>query len=103
VRKTILGDDDHVPTRPSTEWFCIEATAGIGVTSEDADAPVENVVHADHKGGWRAGGPGPGTFQITFRRPTNIRRIQPAFRESRLARMQELSCSEPSLEGNRER
>lgn len=76
------GTRHPVATPSGTEWLGIEAIAGIGVTSEDADAPVENVLDPSHEGGWRAGEPGPQTIQLTFSGPTNIRRIQLVFREA---------------------
>jgi hypothetical protein len=94
VRKTILGCEDH-SAFSSNEWVGVEGIAGIAVTSEADDAPVENVLYPDRETGWRAGKPGPQIIQITFGRPTNIRHIQLAFRESQLARTQEftLSCT----------
>jgi hypothetical protein len=82
MRKTILGHDSQPATSSSNEWFGIEAIAGIGVTSQADDAPVENVLYPDREVGWRAGGPGPQIIQITFGGPTNIRHIQLFFRES---------------------
>jgi hypothetical protein len=73
------------------KWFGIEAIAGIGVTSEDDDAPIENVLHPDRDSGWRAGEPGPQTIKITFSRPTNITHIQLTFREAQFARTQEFT------------
>jgi hypothetical protein len=100
VRKTILRHGDHVAAPSRTEWLGIDAIAGIGVTSEDADAPVENVLDPNPKGGWRAGEYGPQTIQVTFSGPTNIRRIQVVFRESQFARTQEfaLHCRHASGE-----
>jgi hypothetical protein len=91
VRKTILGHEDHAATSSSNEWFGVEAIAGIGVTSEADDAPVENVLYPDRETGWRAAEPGPQIIQITFGGPTNIRRIQLAFRETQFARTQEFT------------
>jgi hypothetical protein len=45
VRKTILGHDDHPVTSSSSEWFGVQAIAGIAVTSEADDAPVENALY----------------------------------------------------------
>src|SRR3954454_11028966 len=73
VRKTILGHDSQSATSSSNEWFDVEAIAGIGVTSEADDAPVENVLYPDREVGWRAGEPGPQIIRITFGGPTNIR------------------------------
>ncbi|MGH9621467.1 MAG: hypothetical protein ACRD45_17400 [Bryobacteraceae bacterium] len=91
MRKTILGHDDHPATSSSNEWLGVEAIAGIGVTSEADDAPVENVLYSDRETGWRAGEPGPQIIRITFGGPTNIRHIQLAFRESQFARTQEFT------------
>jgi hypothetical protein len=91
VRKTILGHEDHSATSSSNEWFGVEAIAGIGVTSEADDAPVENVLYPDRDTGWRAGEPGPQIIKITFGGPTNIRRIQLVFRETQFARTQEFT------------
>jgi hypothetical protein len=91
VRKTILGHEDESATSSSNEWFGIEAIAGIGVTSEAEDAPVENVLYPDRETGWRARAPGPQIIRITFSGPTNIRRIQIVFRESEFARTQEFT------------
>ena len=41
VRKTILGHEDDFPISSSNEWFGVEAIAGIAVTSEADDAPIE--------------------------------------------------------------
>lgn len=91
MRKTILGHDDHLVAPSSNEWFGIEAIAGIGVTSEADGAPVENVLYPDRDTGWRAGEPGRQIIQVTFDRPTNIRRIQLVFRESQFVRTQEFT------------
>ena len=95
MRKTILGHESQPATSSSNEWLGVEAIAGIGVTSEAEDAPVENVLYPDREVGWRAGEPGPQIIQITFGGPTNIRHIQLLFRESQFARTQEftLRCS----------
>ena len=65
--------------------------AEISVTSEAADAPVENVVDPDCESSWRAAEPGPQIIRITFSGPTRIRRIQIAFRESQIARTQQFT------------
>ncbi len=91
MRKTILGHEDHSATFSSNEWLGVEAIAGIGVTSEADDAPVENALYPDRDTGWRAGEPGPQIIRITFGGPTNIRHIQLAFRESQFARTQEFT------------
>jgi hypothetical protein len=91
VRKTILGHEHDSATFSSKEWLGVEAIAGIEVTSEGDDAPVENVLYPDRDTGWRAGEPGPQIIRITFGGPTNIRRIQLVFRESQLARTQEFT------------
>jgi hypothetical protein len=91
VRKTILGHEDHSAIFSSNEWLGVEAVAGIGVTSEADDAPVENVLYPDRDTGWRAGEPGPQIIRVTFSGPTNIRRIQLVFRESQFARTQEFT------------
>ena len=95
MRKTILGHDNPPATSSSNEWFAVEAIAGIGVTSEADDAPLENVLYPDREIGWRAGEPGLQIIQMTFSGPTNIRYIQLVFRESQFARTQEftLRCS----------
>jgi hypothetical protein len=59
MRKTILGHQSQPATSSSKEWLGVEAIAGIGVTSEAEDAPVENVLYPDREVGWRAGEPGP--------------------------------------------
>ncbi len=91
MQKTILGHDCHPATSLRNKWFGLEVIAGTGVSSEAADAPVENVLDPDSETGWRAGEPGPQIIQITFSGPTNIRHIQLIFRESRLARTQEFA------------
>jgi len=91
MRKTILGHENHPATSSSNDWFGVEAIAGIAVTSEADDAPVENVLYPDRDTGWRAGRPGPQIIRITFSQPRNIRRIQLDFRESKFARTQEFT------------
>jgi hypothetical protein len=95
MRKTILGHEDRCANSFSNEWFGVEAIAGIAVTSEADDAPVENVLYPDRETGWRASEPGLQIIRITFAAPTNIRHIQVAFRESQFARTQEfmLRCT----------
>ena len=103
VRKTILGHADHSANCSGTESFGVEAMAGIGVTSEADDAPVENVFYPDRETGWRAGEPGPQILRITFAGPINIRHIQLVFRESKFARTQEFTlCCTVSGGGRRE-
>ncbi len=70
MHKMVLGHEDQSATFSSNEWFGIEAIAGIGVTSEADDAPVENVLYPDRETGWRAGEPGPQILRITFAGPT---------------------------------
>ena len=98
--KTILGREDHSATSSSNKSFAVEAIAGIAVTSEADDAPVESVLYPDRETGWRAGEPGRQIVRVTFGRPTNIRHIQLTFRESQLTRTQEftLSCTVPGGE-----
>jgi hypothetical protein len=91
VRKRILEHDDHPASSSSNEWLGLEAIAGIGVSSEADDAPVENVLYPDHETGWRAGELGPQIIQITLSGPTNIRHIQLVFRESQFTRTQEFT------------
>ena len=91
VQKTILGHESQPATSSSNEWFGVGAIAGIGVTSEADDAPVENVLYPEREVGWRAGEPGPQIIRITFGGPTNIRRIQLVFREPQFARTQEFT------------
>ena len=95
MRKTILGHEDHSATSSSNEWFEVEAIAGISVTSEADDAPIENVLYPDREMGWRGGEPGPQIVRITFSGPTNIRHVRLVFRESQIARTQEftLGCT----------
>ena len=91
MRETILGHASQPATSSSNEWLGVEAIAGIGVTSEAEDAPIENVLYPDREAGWRAGEPGSQIIQITFGGPTNIRHIQLLFRESQFARTQEFT------------
>ena len=95
MRKTILGHENHPATSSSNERFGVEAIAGISVTSEADDAPIENVLYPDREMGWRAGEPGPQIVRITFSGPTNIRHVQLVFRESQIARTQDftLGCT----------
>lgn len=101
MRKTILGHEDHSAIVSSNEWLGVEVIAGIGVTSEADDAPVENVLYFDRDTGWRAGKPGPQIIRITFSAPTNIRRIQLVFRESQFARTQEFTLRCTAVGGER--
>jgi hypothetical protein len=91
VRKTILRHDIRPATSSSNEWFGVDAIAEIGVTSEAAAAPVENVLYPDREVGWRAGEPGSQIIRITFGGPTNIGRIQLAFSEPQFARTPEFT------------
>ncbi len=91
MQKTILGHDDRPASSPSNNWFGLEVIAGMRVSSEAEDAPVENVLDPESETGWRAGEPGPQIIQITFSGAINIRHIQLLFRESRLARTQEFA------------
>ena len=91
MQKTILRRNDQPATSSGSKWLGVESIAGIGVTSEAEDAPVENVLYPDRQTGWRAGEPGPQILRITFAGPTNIRHIQLAFRESQFARTQEFT------------
>lgn len=101
MRKTILGPEDHSVAFSSNEWLGVEVIAGIGVTSETDDAPVENVLYPDRDTGWRAAEPGPQIIRITFSGRTNIRRIQLVFRESRFARTQEFTLRCTAAGGER--
>jgi hypothetical protein len=80
VQKTILGHSPH-SSSCSDEWLRVETIAGIAVTSEAEDASVENVFCPGREIGWRAAERGPQIIRITFRGPTNIRRIQLVFSE----------------------
>jgi hypothetical protein len=93
LQKTILGREYGPAIVSSNESFGLEAIAGIGVTSEAGDAPVENVLYPDRETGWRADEPGPQIIRVTLAGPTNIRHIQLAFRESQFARTQEFTVA----------
>ena len=80
VRRTNLGREDHSAAPSVNEWLGVEAIAGISLTSEADDAPVENVLYPDREIGWRAGEASPQIIQLTFSGPACIRRIRLAFR-----------------------
>ena len=73
---------------PGGAWFRAEDIKEIGVTSENKNAPIENVFDATTQG-WRADVAGSQLIRITFNEPKSIRRIQVEFVEEERERTQE--------------
>jgi hypothetical protein len=101
MRKTILGNQNENSSHLSDQWFGIDAIAGIGVTSEAKEAPVESVFDPNSETGWRAGNAGLQVVQITLSEPKTIRRIQLEFRESQFERTQEFTLHATAAGGER--
>ncbi|HEX6823172.1 MAG TPA: hypothetical protein VF123_14035 [Candidatus Sulfotelmatobacter sp.] len=93
MEKTILGDRDESASPEGGQWFSIDCIAGIAVTSEAPDAPVESILDPNNHTGWRAGTTGTQLIRITFDAPKTIRRIQLAFGEQQLERTQEFTLN----------
>ena len=83
------------PTRESVathdeDWLDVERTAGVEVTSEDEDCPVESaLVLGKETRGWRAATPGRQTIRLIFDEPQKLRAISVVFEEDEVARTQE--------------
>ncbi len=91
MRKTILGKQSEDASQISDQWFGIDTIAGLGVTSEAKEAPVESVFDPNSETGWRAGNAGLQVIRVTFSEPKTIRRIQLEFRETQFERTQEFT------------
>jgi hypothetical protein len=91
MRKRLVGSAEGEGTAPADTWIDVEQCARVELTSEEPGHPIEAALGAADGPGWRAATPGRQTIRILFDQPTEIRRIQLAFREGGVARTQEFS------------
>lgn len=73
------------------EWLDLEAICVAEVTSEDPNFPIESVVTAKGRGGWRAAETGEQVIRLVFDRPTPLHRIRLEFSETEVERTQEFT------------
>ena len=74
----------------------IVALATVGVTSEAADYPIDNVFDSHRGPGgsrWVAGAPGPQRLLLTFDAPQTLRRLRLEVEERDVSRTQELEVA----------
>ncbi len=75
----------------SRGWIGTDKIRTIAVTSEDPEAPIENVFESGESVGWRAAQPGPQQIRLTFVEPVKLSRIELDFQETTLERTQEFA------------
>jgi hypothetical protein len=88
IRKKVIDKTE----RPDEGWRDLSQCAAFEVTSEEADAPLENALSPDAKK-WIAATPGQQIIRITFDEPQNISKIFLLFEETVKARNQEFILS----------
>ena len=104
MRKTILGPTTSSSPNSDAEWFDLENSALVEVTSEDPDYPIEAALGRGNGPGWRASGPGSQVIRLQFDVPQRIRSIRVVFEETEAERTQEfvLKCSVSGQPGAKE-
>lgn len=88
VRDSFAAQDAALEPEPS--WLPIDRVARVEVTSEDAQAPIDDAL-LDAGAGWRAGAPGPQSIRLIFDSPQQLRHIELGFVEREIARTQEFT------------
>ncbi len=61
------------------DWLDLEQLATVEVTSEDADAPIENALVPGASSGWRAAQPGEQVVRLLFDQPQRVDRVHLRF------------------------
>ena len=73
-------------------WLDLESIAGVTVTSEDPDYPIESALTGVGDG-WRASAPGVQRVVLQFHSPTVVRRMRLVFEERSRTRTQEFALT----------
>ena len=95
LRKHLLTDHPAAQVTAPGEKD-IAALATVGVTSEAADYPIDNVFDSHRGPGgsrWVAGAPGPQRLLLTFDAPQTLRRLRLEVEERDVSRTQELQVA----------
>jgi hypothetical protein len=90
MRKRLITPTRENIATHDEDWLDVERTAGVEVTSEDEDCPVESaLVLGKETRGWRAATPGRQTIRLLFDEPQKLKTISLVFEEDEVARTQE--------------
>ena len=89
MRKRIVQQVQKDTAIPERDWSNVEGLAEVGITSEDADHPIESALVPGHVAGWRAAGAGKQTIRLIFTQPQPLRQIWLRFSETLTERTQE--------------
>jgi len=101
MRKQIITPDLQAKPAPFSdqEWLNLEKIAGVGITSEDADYPIESALLTGKESGWQAAGPGKQVIRLIFPEPQQLQRIWLNFEETNTERTQEYTLRWSADEG----
>src|SRR6266404_6347532 len=91
MRKSIVPTLADKGRSLNGEWLNIGDAAGVEVTSENPDFPIEGVFLSPSGAGWRAGEEGQQIVRICFDEPRSIHRIWLRFVEEEIERTQEFT------------
>jgi hypothetical protein len=72
-------------------WLDLDNTAGVEVTSEEKEYPVESALVSGEMRGWRAADSGIQTIRLIFDEPQRLARISLVFEETETERTQEFA------------
>jgi hypothetical protein len=89
MRKRIIGSGTPTASPPDEDWLDAEQFAGVEITSETPEHPIEAALLPGATSGWQAAEPGRQTIRLLFARPQRLRRIWLRFEEARVERTQE--------------
>lgn len=88
MRKQIIDHGPGEAMPPERRWLDLERLAQVGITSEEADHPIEAALMPGGAG-WRAAQPGEQTIRLRFDEPLRLWHIHLLFEEPDLPRTQE--------------
>ena len=89
MRKRLITSISQSASPGDQGWLDVESIAVVEVTSEDEDYPIDSVLRAGEKRGWRAGKPGKQTIRLIFDEPQRLKRLWLVFEETENRRTQE--------------
>src|ERR1019366_2251994 len=75
MRKRLITPTTETVRFRGEGWLDVERAAGVEVTSEDDDSPVESAFVSGEARGWRAAVAGSQTIRLVFDQPQRLRRI----------------------------
>ncbi len=89
MRKKIITAEQQATNSSEQTWLDLEAIAGVEITSEEADYPIEGALVEGRTSGWRADAPGKQMIRLVFKKPVQLRIISLSFVETGIERTQE--------------